>query len=44
MFDVDEGDLLVDEDGRRSALLLHVQQHGQEVVDDRHVHITSVVP
>ena len=43
MLDVDESDLLVHEDGGDSALLFGIQYHGQELVDDRHVHITAVV-
>ena len=43
MFDVDEGDFLVDEDGRTSALILQTQQHGQEVIDDRQIHVSTVV-
>ena len=44
MLDVDKSDFLVDQDGRGCALFLQTQQHGQEVIDERQIHVSTVVP
>ena len=43
VLDVYEGSLLMHQYGRDGALLLCIQQHREEVVDDIPVHISTVV-
>ena len=44
VFDVDKGDLVMNEDWRHCALLLCLEHHREELVNHWHVHITTIVP
>ena len=44
MFDVDKGDLVVDQDWWHCALLLSLEHHWEKLINHWHIHITTIVP
>ena len=44
VLDVNKRSFLMNQDRRDQSFLLHVQNHWQELINNRHLHIATIIP